>query len=226
MSSKDYKMLAYINPEFMKIAKTYNDKIVDEIITNKRYEEDKLIFPDDRIERYLIESGEYNYFMHDYIVGVLKSRSKIFEDFLIGSNDIDKLRFYIISVACVFNFEYDKIKDLFIDFMRINPEHLLGAFHGIKFNNKEDRKEFEDLIHNIPSLAYMYAFRVLKTRWPRAEPHIIKCGKYAVLYAIYVIKDRWPEAEPYINQDDHCWDNYISFLSYKDNEPIMPNIYD
>lgn len=46
--------------------------------------------------------------------------------------------------------------------------------------------------------AYYYAIRVLKSRWPEAEPIILKSLWYSHLYALTVIKSRWLEAEPYL----------------------------
>lgn len=49
-----------------------------------------------------------------------------------------------------------------------------------------------------PEKAFFYSRDVMKTRWPEAEPYIMKHPAYACLYATDVLKKKWPEAEPYI----------------------------
>jgi hypothetical protein len=52
-----------------------------------------------------------------------------------------------------------------------------------------------------PAGAYLYAYKVIKGRWPEAEPIIINSPWSALHYAQYVLKGRWPEAEPIIMQN-------------------------
>ena len=52
-----------------------------------------------------------------------------------------------------------------------------------------------------PRHAISYAKRVIKGRWPEAEPTIMKDPSAAVNYASSVIKGRWSEAEPIIMTD-------------------------
>ena len=62
-------------------------------------------------------------------------------------------------------------------------------------------KERLDKIKTDPKLAYYYTSKVLKNRWPEAEPYIMKKPTWATYYAVSVINGPWPEAEPYILQD-------------------------
>jgi len=55
--------------------------------------------------------------------------------------------------------------------------------------------EAEPYIIRTPESAYYYADHVLNDRWPEAEPQILKSPKYSYWYALRVIKGRWPEAE-------------------------------
>ena len=47
-----------------------------------------------------------------------------------------------------------------------------------------------------PYDAYVYAKDVIRSRWPEAEPTILKDPECSILYATDVLKDAWPEAEP------------------------------
>ena len=58
--------------------------------------------------------------------------------------------------------------------------------------------EGEPAIATDPNAAYHYANLFIKDRWPEAEPVIATNPFTAYAYALRVIKDRWPEAEPVI----------------------------
>lgn len=62
---------------------------------------------------------------------------------------------------------------------------------------KEDFKSVEHIIAKDPKLSYSYVSSVLHSRFPEAEPIIMK-SPIAVDYARHIIKGRWLEAEPYI----------------------------
>ena len=64
-------------------------------------------------------------------------------------------------------------------------------------------KEILETIMKDPASAYEYAAEVIRSRWPEAEPYIMK-SDYAVEYATEVIRSRWPEAEPYIMKSDYA----------------------
>lgn len=51
--------------------------------------------------------------------------------------------------------------------------------------------------------AYYYAIRILKKRWPEAEPYILTSLWYSHLYALTVIKSRWLEAESNLITDPY-----------------------
>lgn len=85
-------------------------------------------------------------------------------------------------------------------------------------NNVTDRRLL-DLIP-VPDLSsgamtcYNYAARVIRDRWPEAEPIIMKHPGYALAYTEHVINSRiysaplirWTEAEPYIMRSpEHAW---------------------
>jgi len=61
--------------------------------------------------------------------------------------------------------------------------------------------------------AHYYARDIIKGRWPEAEPYIMKDSKVAYMYAKYVIQRSWPEAEPYIQQDINYWINYQDYIN-------------
>ena len=56
----------------------------------------------------------------------------------------------------------------------------------------------EPIIMKNSGWAYEYARDILKKRWEEAEEYVIKSPRYAYLYARDVMKNRWREAEPYI----------------------------
>ncbi len=63
---------------------------------------------------------------------------------------------------------------------------------------KQVRKEAEAGLLDDPMDASTYAARVLKRRWPAAEPVIMTDPRAACRYAYEVLKRRWPAAEPVI----------------------------
>ena len=78
--------------------------------------------------------------------------------------------------------------------------------------NTKDRLE---KIKTDPQSAYLYSKKILKERWPEAEPYIMQDPFYAYVYALYVIKDKWPEAEPTIKKDKEIWNYYRSYFKIK-----------
>ena len=76
--------------------------------------------------------------------------------------------------------------------------HLLN-FRAWRYE-KHTKEDFEPIIHiiaRVPELSYHYAAEVSHSRFPEAEPVIMKSTS-ACHYAMYIIKGRWKEAEPYI----------------------------
>jgi hypothetical protein len=61
--------------------------------------------------------------------------------------------------------------------------------------------EAEPNILKDPHTSWAYANKIIGGRWPEAEPRIAKDPRCAVAYATNVIKGRWPEAEPNILKD-------------------------
>ncbi len=49
-------------------------------------------------------------------------------------------------------------------------------------------------------------------RIPELEHVIVKDPHCAFLYAERIIKGKWPEAEPYIKTDNVAWNNYRQFV--------------
>jgi hypothetical protein len=60
--------------------------------------------------------------------------------------------------------------------------------------------ELEPLILQDANCSYNYALKIIRARWPEAEPIILEKGTPKTLhyYAKNIIKDRWVEAEPKI----------------------------
>lgn len=73
-------------------------------------------------------------------------------------------------------------------------------------------KPIEHIIKQHPGHAYLYARHRLKSRWPEAEPIIMKSQYYAYQYAVHVVKNRWLEAEDIIRTDEFWWECYCSVL--------------
>jgi hypothetical protein len=77
-------------------------------------------------------------------------------------------------------------------------------------NNLAERvPEIETIIAQDPLAQANYAIKVIKGRWPEAEPNIIKHPLAAVTYAAAEI-GRWPEAEPAIASDPQAAFEYAS----------------
>lgn len=72
-----------------------------------------------------------------------------------------------------------------------------------------------DKIKKNPKLIFNYAHKIMKQRWPEAEPYIIKDPFWASHYAQHVIQGRWPEAEPTIKRDALAYYLYSQFLRNK-----------
>jgi len=70
----------------------------------------------------------------------------------------------------------------------------------------------EPTIMKDPYDAQAYATQVIGGRWPEAEPTIATEPYSAVDYALFVIKGPWPEAEPAIRSEPYCSDVYDRFL--------------
>ena len=81
-------------------------------------------------------------------------------------------------------------------------------------NTKERMQD----VKNDPELAFRYAYKVLKKRWPAAEPIIMKHAGAAYDYAIYVLQKRWPEAEPTIKKDKIGWDSYKDYFGIEEED--------
>jgi len=66
--------------------------------------------------------------------------------------------------------------------------------HARKFTNLTDLIDQSEP-WQLAFMAEFYARKVLKTRWPDAEPYILKDASGAEFYAETVINGPWPEAE-------------------------------
>ncbi len=82
----------------------------------------------------------------------------------------------------------------------------LGIFADKKSN------AYRETIKEIPELAYDYALRIIRGRWPEAEPYIMRDPVAAFYYAQDIIKGRWPEAEPIIMKDPQWSASYIRYV--------------
>ena len=87
--------------------------------------------------------------------------------------------------------------------------------------------EFESALAKLKGNAeakYEYAYRIIKGRWPEAEPSIARNPKIAVDYAINIIKGRWPEAESAIIDyvlDEVDWCDTKRAYVPKQSKPIL-----
>lgn len=84
---------------------------------------------------------------------------------------------------------------------------------------------FEKLCYKFPRVAAEYA-STLQTRFPEAEPYIMKDPFSAVDYAANVLKGPWKEAEPYILKDLYQTYQYIWNVREKrwpEAEPYLIN---
>lgn len=71
----------------------------------------------------------------------------------------------------------------------------------------------EDIIAKDGRSAYLYAFHSLnQQRFKKGEPAIAKEGWSAAMYATKILKQRWPEAEPAIKQSGSLWNTYQDAL--------------
>jgi hypothetical protein len=61
----------------------------------------------------------------------------------------------------------------------------------------------EAVIMRDPGCAYVYAFSILRGRWPDAEPVIARDPQAAYKYAIHIIKGRWPQGEAAISKSEY-----------------------
>ena len=73
--------------------------------------------------------------------------------------------------------------------------------------------EAEPIILKDPYSAYEYAKEIIKGRWPEAEPTISKNSLAAYYYARDVIKGRWPQGEKAINRKHYFKRGYQHFLA-------------
>jgi hypothetical protein len=87
-----------------------------------------------------------------------------------------------------------------------NPE--LAYAYAVK-RIKDRWPEAEPYIMNNPNKAAKYAEKIIRGRWPEAEPYIMKDYNSSLYYVRYVIKDRWPELESYINNDPSDFRIYL-----------------
>ena len=61
----------------------------------------------------------------------------------------------------------------------------------------------EAVIMRDPGCAYVYAFSILRGRWPEAEPVIARDPQAAYKYAIHIVKGRWPQGEAAISKSEY-----------------------
>ena len=82
-----------------------------------------------------------------------------------------------------------------------NQHHAPLIDQILNYTFTEDLKLIEHIIKKLPYYAFLYAFYVIKGRWPEAEPYIKTRPFAAYSYARDVVKGQWLEAEPYIMKD-------------------------
>lgn len=71
-----------------------------------------------------------------------------------------------------------------------------------------------------------YAMKMIKGRWPEAEPTILKDPDTAYAYIRDVIKGEWPEAEPILLTQPHEALSYVTVITHRrwpELEPLIGN---
>ena len=94
----------------------------------------------------------------------------------------------------------------------IAPYKMPALAYELAKKNPELRSKLEPVIIKDPHYAFLYAYSILKRRWPEAEPHIMKDPEWAYMYTKYVLERRWPEAEPYIMKAIIPAFNYAAYI--------------
>jgi hypothetical protein len=75
----------------------------------------------------------------------------------------------------------------------------------------------EDIIAQDGRSSYLYAFHSLdQKRFEKGEPEIAKDAWAATMYATKILKQRWPAAEPAIKKTAELWKEYQSKLGLTD----------
>jgi hypothetical protein len=98
-----------------------------------------------------------------------------------------------------------KSLSLYSELKSVLPRLLYPSKWWDENYTREDFKPVEHIIIRNPETSYYYASSVLHSRFPEAEPIIMK-SPIAVDYARYIIKGRWEDAEPYIKkQPEHAY---------------------
>jgi hypothetical protein len=75
----------------------------------------------------------------------------------------------------------------------------------------------EDIIAQDGKSSYLYAFHSLnQKRFEKGESEIAKDAWAATMYATKILKQRWPAAEPAIKQTAGLWKDYQTNLGLTD----------
>ena len=109
------------------------------------------------------------------------------------------LYIWINSIGTKYQFHFETRQ--FMDEKDVDIPH--GKLTSLRLNHpviSKLFKKYKDQLLKSKNVGdiYMYANDVIKGRWTKAEPYIMKDPEVAYIYASYVIEGRWPEAEPYI----------------------------
>jgi len=96
-----------------------------------------------------------------------------------------------------------------LDRIKMDPKRALKAANNLI---KGRWQKAEPYIMKDASAATDYATFVIKGAWKEAEPYIMKDANYAVLYAINVLHHRWLEGEPLIKKNSGAWKNYRNYF--------------
>jgi hypothetical protein len=79
------------------------------------------------------------------------------------------------------------------------PQILTDPIAALRYAREvfegEDWPEFEALYYQDPKSSYWYAQDIIKGRFRRAEPFIVKSPEWAYFYARIILGTPWPEAE-------------------------------
>lgn len=100
----------------------------------------------------------------------------------------------------LFNYHYNPlILNGYKDRFRLIPD--LAYHYALREATR--LPDYEPAILKDPRIAFKYANKVIKGRWPELEKILLKKADAHLLceYADDIIHDRWPEAEPIIKKD-------------------------
>jgi hypothetical protein len=115
------------------------------------------------------------------------------------------------------NFKTKRLKERLDKILQaVKKDNPLLGYDVARYRIKTRWPEAEPYIMKYAWNAVDYANDVIGGRWPEAEQYILQDPGAARYYAVVVLKHRWPEAEPYIRQNADAWFRYKHRFDIKD----------